>query len=130
MRSGSMEPRSGVLVMNSSVWYIVGGSFLPVHAVMAISSEDRKYFEEMGELYVRRAMQMADRFPFPFETSAWEWLAERDEAQRPMREARQAKVAEQSERTRRAAWITALVAIGAIAVTILAWIFSWVIVAP
>jgi hypothetical protein len=99
-------------------------------AVMAISSEDRKYFEEMGELYVRRAMQMADRFPFPFETSAWEWLAERDEAQRPMREARQAKVAEQSERTRRAAWITALVAIGAIAVTILAWIFSWVIVAP
>ena len=99
-------------------------------AVMAISSEDRKRFEEMGELYVRRAMQMTDRFPFPFENSAGEWLAERDEAQRPMREARQAKVAEQSERTRRAAWITALVAIGAIAVTILAWIFSWVIVAP
>jgi hypothetical protein len=72
----------------------IGGGFLPVHAVMAISSEDRKYFEEMGELYVRRAMQMTDRFPFPFENSALEWLAERDEAQRPMREARQAKVAE------------------------------------
>jgi hypothetical protein len=94
-----------------------------VHAVMAISSEDRKYFEEMGELYVRRAMQMTDRFPFPFENSALEWLAERDEAQRPMREARQAKVAEQSESKIRAAWITALMAIGAIAVTILVWIF-------
>ena len=84
----------------------------------------------MGELYVRRAMQMADRFPFPFENSAWEWLAERDEAQRPMREARQTKLARQSESKIRTAWITALVAIGAIAVTILAWIFSRVIVAP
>jgi hypothetical protein len=56
-----------------------------------------KYFEEMGELYVRRAMQMTDRFPFPFENSAREWLAERNEAQRPMREARQAKMAKQSE---------------------------------
>ena len=53
---------------------------------MTISSEDRKYFEEMGELYVRRAMQMTDRFPFPFENLAREWLAERNEAQRPMRE--------------------------------------------
>jgi hypothetical protein len=99
-------------------------------AAMAISSEDRTYFEEMGELYVRRAMQMNDRFPFPFENSACEWLAERDEAQRPMREARQAKLARQSESKIRTAWFTALVAIGAIAATILAWIFSWVIVAP
>jgi hypothetical protein len=90
---------------------------------MTISSGDRKYFEEMGELYVRRAMQMTDRFPFPFENLAREWLAERNEAQRPMREARQAKMAKQSERTLRAAWITALVAIGAIAVAVLAWIF-------
>jgi hypothetical protein len=101
-----------------------------VHAVMAISSDDRKYFEEMGELYVRRAMQMTDRFPFPFENSAREWLAELDETQRPIREARQTKLTRQSERKIRAAWITALVAIGAIAVTILAWIFSWLIVAP
>ena len=64
---------------------------------MTISSEDRKYFEEMDELYVRRAMQMTDRFPFPFENLAREWLAERNEAQRPMREARQAKMAKQSE---------------------------------
>ena len=90
---------------------------------MAISSEDRKYFEEMGELYVRRAMQMADRFPFPFETSAWEWLAERDEAQRPMREVRQSKAAEQSERTLRAAWITAFAVFLALIVSILAWTF-------
>jgi hypothetical protein len=100
-----------------------GGDFLPVHAVMAISSEDRQYFEEMGELYVRRAMQTSDRFPFPFENSAREWLAERDEAQRPMREARQTKLTRQSENKIRAAWIAALAAIGAIAVTILAWIF-------
>ena len=53
----------------------IGGDFLPVLAAMAISSEDRKYFEEMGELYVRRAMQMTDRFPFLFENSAREWLA-------------------------------------------------------
>jgi hypothetical protein len=95
-----------------------------VHAVMAISSEDRKYFEEMGELYVRRAMQMTDRFPFPFENSAREWLAERDEAQRPIREARQAKVAaEQSESRVGAAWIAALAAILALIVSILAWTF-------
>jgi hypothetical protein len=101
-----------------------------VRLVMAISSDDRKYFEEMGELYVRRAMQMTDRFPFPFENSAREWLAELDETQRPIREARQTKLTRQSESKIRAAWITALVAIGAIAVTILAWIFSWLIVAP
>ena len=59
---------------------------------MTISSEDRKYFEEMGELYVRRSMQMSDRFPFPLENSAREWLAERDEAQRPMRVAQQSLV--------------------------------------
>lgn len=84
----------------------------------------------MGELYVRRAMQMTDRVPFPFENSAREWLAELDETQRPMREARQTKLTRQSESKIRAAWMTALVAIGAIAVTILAWIFSWLIVAP
>jgi hypothetical protein len=95
-----------------------------VHAVMAISSEDRKYFEEMGELYVRRAMQMTDRCPFPFENSARQWLAELDETQRQMREARHAKeAAEQSERTVRAAWITAFAVILALIVSILAWIF-------
>jgi hypothetical protein len=94
-----------------------------VHAVMAISSEDRKHFEEMGELYVRRAMQMTDRFPFPLENSAREWLAELEETQRPMREARQAKVAEQSERTVRAAWIAVLAAILALIVSILACTF-------
>ena len=46
---------------------------------MAISPEDRKYLEEMGELFVRRAVQMTDRFPFLFENSAREWLAEIDE---------------------------------------------------
>jgi hypothetical protein len=101
----------------------IGADFLPVHAVMAISSEDRKHFEEMGELYVRRAMQMTDRFPFPFENSAREWLAERDEAQRPMREARKAKAAEQSERTLRAAWISAGAGIVTILVGILTWLF-------
>jgi hypothetical protein len=90
---------------------------------MAISSEDRKYFEEMGELFVRRAMQITDRFPFPFENSAREWLAELDETQRPMREARQSKAAEQSERTVRAAWITAFAVILALIVSILAWTF-------
>jgi hypothetical protein len=78
-----------------------------VRLVMAISPEDRKYFEEIGELYVRRAMQMTDRFPFPFEHSAREWLAELDETQRPMREARQTKLTRQSESKIRAAWITA-----------------------
>jgi hypothetical protein len=91
---------------------------------MAISSEDRKHFEEMGELYVRRAMQLNDdRFPFPFENSAREWLAERDEAQRPIREARQTKAAKQSEMTLRAAWITAFAVILALIVSILAWTF-------
>jgi hypothetical protein len=90
---------------------------------MAISSEDRKYFEEMGELYVRRAMQMSDRFPFPFENSARAWLAERDEAQWPIREARQAKLTRQSESKIRAAWIAALAAILAVIVSILAWTF-------
>ena len=95
-----------------------------MHAVMAISPEDRKYFEEMGELYVRRAMRLNDRFPFPFGNSAREWLAELDETQRLMRETRQAKVAaEQSERTVRAAWITAFAVILALIVSILAWIF-------
>jgi hypothetical protein len=91
--------------------------------VMAISSEDRKYFEEMGELYVRRAMRLNDRFPFR-ENSAREWLAELDETQRKIREARHAKeVAEQSERTVRAAWITAFAVILALIVSILAWRF-------
>ena len=91
---------------------------------VAISSEDRKYFEEMGELYVRRAMQMTDRCPFPFENSARQWLAELDETQRQMREARQSKMAaEQSERTVRAAWIAALATILALIVSILAWTF-------
>jgi hypothetical protein len=89
---------------------------------MAISSEDRKYFEEMGELYVRRAMQLDDRFPF--RNSAREWLAELDETQRQMREARHAKeVAEQSERTVGAAWIAALAVILALIVSILVWTF-------
>jgi hypothetical protein len=91
---------------------------------MAISPEDEKYLEEMGEVYVRRVMQMTDGFPFPFGNSAREWLAELDETQRQMREARQAKVAaEQSERTVRAAWIAALAAILALIVSILAWTF-------
>ena len=53
---------------------------------MVIWPEDRKYFEEMGELYVRRAMRLNDRFPF--RNSAREWLAELDETQRQMREGR------------------------------------------
>jgi CHASE3 domain sensor protein len=90
--------------------------------VMVISPEDRKYFEEMGELYVRRAMRLNDRFPF--RNSAREWLAELDETQRQIREARHAKeVAEQSERTVRAAWITAFAVILALIVSILAWLF-------
>jgi hypothetical protein len=89
---------------------------------MAISSEDRKYFEEMGELYVRRAMRLNDRVPL--RNSARERLAELDETQRQMREARQAKVAEEeSEKTVRAAWITALAAILALIVSILTWLF-------
>ena len=93
-----------------------------VCAMMAISPEDRKYFEEKGELYVRRAMQLNDRFPL--RNSARDWLAELDETQRQMREARQAKVAaEQSERTVRAASITAFAAILALLVSILAWAF-------
>jgi hypothetical protein len=95
-----------------------------VCAVMAISPEDRKYLEEMGELYVRQAMHMIDTVPFPFGNSAREWLAELDETQRQMREARHAKeAAEQSERTVRAAWITAFAVILALLVSILAWIF-------
>ena len=90
--------------------------------VMAISPEDRKYLEEMGELYVRRAMRLNDRFPFRH--SACEWLAELDETQRQIREARHAKeVAEQSERTVRAAWITAFAVILALLVSLLAWTF-------
>ena len=95
-----------------------------VCAVMTISPEDRKYLEEMGELYVRQAMHMIDTVPFPFGNSAREWLAELDETQRQMREARHAKeAAEQSERTVRAAWITAFAVILALLVSILAWIF-------
>jgi hypothetical protein len=91
---------------------------------MAISPEDRKHLEEMGELYVRQAMQMIDTVPFPFRNSAREWLAELDETQRQMREARhQAELVEQSERTVRAAWIVALAAILALIVSILAWTF-------
>jgi hypothetical protein len=92
--------------------------------VMAISPEDRKYLEEMGELYVRQAMRMIDTVPFPFGNSAREWLAELDETQRQIREARHAKeAAEQSERTVRAAWITAFAVILALLVSILAWTF-------
>ena len=101
----------------------IGGDFLPVLAAMAISSEDRKHFEEMGELYVRRAMHMTDRFPFPLENSAWEWLAERDEAQRPMREARRAKVAAEQFGRIQAAWIAAGAGIVTILVGILTWLF-------
>jgi hypothetical protein len=89
---------------------------------MAISPEDRKYFEETGELYVRRALRLNDRFPF--RNSAHEWLAELDETQRQIREARHAKeAAEQSERMVRAAWITAFAVILALLVSILAWAF-------
>jgi hypothetical protein len=54
--------------MKRSVWYIDRRWFPTQCTVMAISSEDRKHFEEMGELYVRRAMQITDRFPFPLKT--------------------------------------------------------------
>jgi hypothetical protein len=109
---------------NESLGMVHGqeGGFL-VHAVMAISSEDRKHFEEMDELYVRRAMHMTDRFPFPLENSAWEWLAERDEAQRPMREARRAKVAAEQFGRIQAAWIAAGAGVVTILVGILTWLF-------
>jgi hypothetical protein len=91
--------------------------------VWQIPPEDRKRLEEMGELYVRRAMQMTDGFPFPFRNSALAWLAELNETQRQMREALETKLTRQSESTVRAAWIVALAAIGAIVVGILTWLF-------
>jgi CHASE3 domain sensor protein len=92
--------------------------------VMTISPEDRKRLEELGELQVRLIF-MTTGFSSPFQISARKWLAELDEAQRKRDEAQQrAKLAQQSERTLKAAWIAACAAIGAIVVTILAWIFS------
>ena len=51
----------------------IGGDFLPVLAAMAISSEDRKYFEEMGELYVRRAMLIFSMTALLPDNEEWGW---------------------------------------------------------
>ena len=67
---------------------------------------------------------MTTGFSSPFQISARKWLAELDEAQRKRDEAQQAKLpAQRSESTLKAAWIAAIAAIVAVAVTILAWIF-------
>ena len=46
---------------------------------MEIPPEDRKRLEDMGELYVRRAMQTPGELPSPLGISAVAWLAELDE---------------------------------------------------
>jgi hypothetical protein len=92
--------------------------------VWQIPPEDRKRLEEIGELYVRRAMQMIDRFPFPLENSALAWLAELDETQRQTRQTLQTKLTRESERIVRATWIATLAAIIAGLVAIIAWTYA------
>jgi hypothetical protein len=89
---------------------------------MAISPEDRKRLEELGEARVRLIIA-SGRFEPPFGDSEREWLAEHDEAAGKRTEALQAEQTRVNKSTLKAAWIAAYAAIGAIAVTILAWIF-------
>ena len=90
---------------------------------MAITPVDRKRFEEMGEAYLRLIMTTSGGFDSPSGDAAREWLAEREEAARERTEALQAEQTRLAQSTLRAAWIAIYAALGAIAVTILAWIF-------
>jgi hypothetical protein len=90
--------------------------------VMTISSEDRKYFEEMGEAEVR-LQYGAPGFGGTRQISARKWLGELDEAHGKRAEALQAEQTRLGKSTLVAAWIAAGAAIIAVVVGILTWIF-------
>lgn len=93
---------------------------------MPISKEDRGRLEQMGQARVRLQV-MTSGFGHPFHTSALEWLAEFDEAERSRNEDSQASQMRTALSAKNAAWIAAIAAITAgiatIAVTILTWWF-------
>ena len=97
--------------------------------VRPIPPQDRKQFEDMGVEAVRQFCignvwpSSRDGYPHPTTVSARIWLAEIDEDARKRNEALLAEQTRLNKSTLRAAWIAAYAAIGAIAVTILAWIF-------
>lgn len=82
---------------------------------MEIATEDRKRLEDMGELY---------GLPSPLGISAVDWLAEKAEAQRMKDEVRQAALERANKSAVINAWMAALAGSGAIAVAILARLFS------
>jgi hypothetical protein len=87
---------------------------------MAISPEQRKQFEELGETQVRLIIASGKYHP-PFGDAAREWLAE----QRANNEAFQAEQTRLAESTLKAAWIAAIAAIVGIIVTVVVSIFVW-----
>jgi hypothetical protein len=90
--------------------------------MMAIPTEDRKYFEDMGEAAVRLQFDVSG-FSYPRQNSARDWLAELEEAHRKRNEALQAEQMRMAQNTLNAAMIAAGAAIITVVISILAWVF-------
>lgn len=85
---------------------------------MAITPEDRKNFEHLGEAHVRYRVA-TDGFNSPFRTTAMDWLVELDEAKRSRDEALQVEQTQLAKSTSRAAWYAVYAALGALVVSLL-----------
>jgi hypothetical protein len=97
--------------------------------VRALTPQERKQFEDVGEAFVRQACNGNfypnghDGSPHPMKVAALIWLAEIDEEARKRTEALQASEMALARSTLKAAWIAAGAAIIAIVVGILTWLF-------
>jgi hypothetical protein len=90
---------------------------------MAISPEDRKRLEDMGEARVRLEFNTNAFGKSALQIFAGEWLAELDETARKRTEALQAKGMALAENTLKVAWIAAGAAILAVLIGLVAWLF-------
>lgn len=83
---------------------------------MAISPELRKRLEDLGEAQVRLVLN-EEEFAPSLHDAVREWLAE-------LTEAHQAREAHRSESTVKFTWITVYLAVGALALSVIAIIIS------
>jgi hypothetical protein len=90
---------------------------------MTIPPEEIKYFEELGAANVSQIASTGPGFSSPRQIYALKWLAGLDEATVKHTETLQARETQRSQSTLEATWIGIGIAIGAVAVGILTWIF-------
>jgi hypothetical protein len=90
---------------------------------MAIPPKEKEYFEELGEARVRQITSTRPGFTSLRQIFALEWLAELDGAEGKASGARQAKETVLAQSNLKPTWIGIGIAIGAIAVGLVAWLF-------